>query len=319
MVRWYNNRYLTIRLALKPGNRDKKMPTSKPPIVVFSVSDQTGHYWINTAIAIGSMLRYASQAPRIFVMHDGTLSAEAHKVFGELARRFGAELTLLKIDLPGRLLNLKLGHYTTASCYRLLIPKVFAAESQVLYLDSDIVFHGLNVCEYFSEGLSCPEVSAVKDPFIGEGQSHLHQLHALGLDSDHYFNSGALLINPSKAPHNLLESFTTWLRGQSSQVHPDQDFLNITFRDRWTEIDEKFNFQVSVYRERFFLEASEYKGKMLHFAGKVKPMGHLAPGLLPWYGNLDYFPEIHTYIPHSTIRYLQRVPERPNTVRRIPC
>ena len=319
MVLWYNDRNLTIRQAIKPRNRENKMTISKPPIVVFAISDQTGHYWINTAIAIGSMLRYASQVPRIFVMHDGTLSDSAQKVFGVLACRFRAELTLLKIDLPERLLKLKLGHYTTASSYRLLIPKVFAAESQVLYLDSDIVFHGLDVCEYFSEGPSCPEVSAVKDPFIGEGQSHLLQLHALGLDSKRYFNSGALLMNPSKAPHNLLESFTTWLRSQSSQVHPDQDFLNITFRDRWTEFDEKFNFQVSVYRARFFLEASEYSGKMLHFAGKVKPMGHLAPGLLPWYGNLDYFPEIQAHIPHSTFRYLQRVPERPNTMRRISC
>ena len=263
------------------------------------------------------MLRYAKKKPRIFILHDGSLGSVAHQELGRIAKNFQADLTVLKLSLPNRLQNLKLGHYTAASCFRLIIPRLFSKESKVLYLDSDIVFNGLDVCEIFETSNGSSGLLAVLDPFIAKGRTNQAQLAALQLRPERYFNSGVLLFETAKTPSNLLESFADWLRNFPKQVHPDQDFLNTIFTNDWQAIDEKFNFQITVYEQRLFMTPEDYAGRLMHFAGKLKPLGHLAPGFLPWYANLDFLGLSNGYLPSTSYRYLQTVPGRADTLVRL--
>jgi lipopolysaccharide biosynthesis glycosyltransferase len=300
------------------GDESEVMKTSTRPAVVFALCDTTGTYWMYTATAIASLLQYASVKPRIFVMHDGSLGAKAQSLLERIASVNQTTINFIKVSVKESLSKLNLGHYTLASLFRLLIPRVFSDEALVAYLDSDLICHGLDITTLFDACAGCSALYAVQDPFIGQAPSHRSQLDTLGLSVQSYFNSGVLVFRPQRVDHDLFDAFLAWWRQRPQTSHPDQDFLNHHFRERWVRLDESFNFQVTVFDRRLFLTADQYWKKVLHFAGKIKPIGHLAPGLLAWYVSLGLFPELQQHLPQVAQHYLLEVPNRAHVVKRTP-
>jgi lipopolysaccharide biosynthesis glycosyltransferase len=277
--------------------------------VVFAISDRLGTYWPYTALALASMLSHATDKPQVSVLHDGSLSPQGAARLNEIADRAGASLTVLEVKLSQSVDIKDFGAYTVASSFRLLIPSLFQADDAVLYLDSDVIVHGVDVQELFTiirEGKAA--LVAVRDPFIRVSASHRQGLEKLGLDPHQYFNSGVLgFYMPQRevADASLLQDFFAWYRSVGTCHHPDQDFLNLKFRDRWTAVDERFNFQVSIHERRMFLPPQAYFGKILHYAGKAKPLGgYLAPGSIPFWSYASQVPECLMGLEHPAFRYL---------------
>lgn len=283
--------------------------------VVFAISDATGYYWYYTAVAMASMLSQASEKPNILLLHDGKLSEVAVRRLNLIAQDEGAPLRMLKVDLERPIGDDKLGPYTVASLYRLLIPSLLSAEDTALYLDSDLVFHGIDVHEMFAL-IRANEAAliAVRDQFIGLSDKHLEPLKALGLDPLRYFNSGVLgfhgrALEPSDRA--LFNDFLSWSRQAMFSHHPDQDFLNDRFKNRWLELDENYNFHVSIYDRRMFLQPHAYHGKILHYAGKAKPLdGSLAPGCIPFWSYASKVPELMTSQKRFDFHYLMPIINR---------
>jgi lipopolysaccharide biosynthesis glycosyltransferase len=293
------------------------MGLAQSPAIVFALSDKTQSYWVYTAVAISSLLQNTRLRPRLFVLHDGTLGLKAKAFLQEIVHRNRATIKFLTVGLPESLRSIDLGHYTLASIYRLLIPQIFHSEPYVMYFDSDVVFNGFDICMIIEQVKDEGGLWAVRDPFIGEAKAHLAQLESHGLNARNYFNSGVMVFRPKRIKIDLLNNFVDWWQVAPLTSHPDQDFLNLQFQDQWHQMDEEANFQVTIFNRRLFLNLDSYWGKVLHFAGKIKPVGNLAPGLIPWYVNMGLTPGLQQELTKMSLHYLQEIRDVSHAVRRI--
>jgi lipopolysaccharide biosynthesis glycosyltransferase len=132
----------------------------------------------------------------------------------------------------------------------------------------------------------------VRDPYIGRPQKHRDQLTALGLDSSEYFNSGVMVMRPRVLPDDLIARFIAFAKEHRVMSHPDQDFLNVQFKGLWKPLDGKFNHQACAFDRSLFQPIASYSGKVIHYAGKVKPLqGALAPAFVPFWMYAQSIPE----------------------------
>ena len=250
--------------------------------IVFSIHDANGNYWPYLAVAIKSVLS-GGLVKSIWVLHDHTLTQLARSQLEKLCLIYHCRINFGKVNLPTFLAHANYGPFSPASIFRLAIPQFFKDYDQIVYLDCDLVFNGVDVAEIICSAGDAP-IAAVLDPFIVRTQLHREQLHSLGLNPAHYFNSGVLVMRPKKLRHDLIMQFHAFCKQQKVMSHPDQDFLNIQFKGQWQPLDARFNYQVSVFDRTLFQSVSSYQGKVIHYAGKLKPLrGMLAPAFLPFW------------------------------------
>ena len=251
--------------------------------IVFCIHDANGHYWPNLAVAIESVLVNSSGQHAIHVLHNETMTQEAKETIQLIASSHGAKLHLTNIKLTEFLEKSNYGQFSPASIFRLAIPLIFKDEDQVVYLDSDLIFHGVDINDLISSA-SNSAICAVTDPYIGRSQAHRELLAELSLDASSYFNSGVLVMRPKKMDPNLMDIFISFYKNNPVLGHPDQDFLNFQFKDNWSKLDAKFNHQACAFDRSLFKPISSDWGKVIHYAGKVKPLqGFIAPAFIPFW------------------------------------
>jgi lipopolysaccharide biosynthesis glycosyltransferase len=284
-------------------------------LVTFSIHDGFGQYWNNLAVGLNSLLLNAScELQRVCVLHDETLSDSAKASLNKICLAHSATLTFIKVKLPTYLANANYGAFSPASIFRLGIPKLFKDHEQVVYLDCDLIFHGVDIAELVAAAGDAP-LAAVRDPYIGRPQKHREQLAALGLDPSNYFNSGVLVMRPKELPDDLIARFMAFAKKNRVMSHPDQDFLNVQFKGLWKPIDGKFNHQACAFDRSLFQPISSYAGKVIHFAGKVKPLqGALAPAFVPFWMYAQAIPDAAVVFDLQPTSLLEPDPNNPDGV-----
>jgi lipopolysaccharide biosynthesis glycosyltransferase len=251
--------------------------------LIFCIHDGSGEYWPNMAVALKSVLTYASSQQQVWILYDKPLVPNAVGLLQTLASQYKANLTFAHIKLPSVLAEANYGAFSPASIFRLGIPKLFREHLQVAYLDCDLIFRGVDIAEIISAAGNAP-LAAVRDPYIGRPQKHRDQLAALGLDPSDYFNSGVMVMRPNELPDDLIARFMAFAKKNRVMSHPDQDFLNVEFKGLWKPLNSKFNHQACAFDRSLFQPISSYAGKVIHYAGKIKPLqGALAPAFVPFW------------------------------------
>lgn len=260
--------------------------------IIFCISDDSGEYWPNLAVALKSVLTYASSQQQVWILYDKPLVPNAVSLLQDLGAQHKANLTFAHIKLPTFLAEANYGAFSPASIFRLGIPKLFRDHEQVVYLDCDLIFHGVDVAELVSAAGDAP-LAAVRDPYIGRPQKHRDQLATLGLNPSNYFNSGVLVMRPKELPDDLIARFMAFAKQHRVMSHPDQDFLNVEFKDKWLALPSRFNHQACAFDRSLFQPISSYTGKVIHYAGKVKPLqGALAPAFVPFWMYAQAIPDV---------------------------
>ncbi|MBS0334477.1 MAG: hypothetical protein JSS35_17040 [Proteobacteria bacterium] len=300
-------------------------PTRKPvppaPLpVVFALHDAGGAYWLNTAVAMSSVLRHARQPLAIHILHDETLSEASRRRLREIAAEVGAReratLSFVPVGLPAGVDLAVVGKFSPASLYRLTIPRLFAEAELVVYLDSDIVANGVDISDLAAAAAPDAPVSAVMDPFVGRPESHRKNFERLGLDPDRYFNSGVLALRPPLIPSDLLAEFAGFARANPGVVHPDQDFLNSRFRGLVHALPERFNTLIGLEDRRLVQPLPFYANRVLHYAGGLKPLsGAVAPAFIPFFAHAIAAPEIYSGAAYHPDRYVFPYSERTDATR----
>lgn len=259
--------------------------------IIFCIHDDLGDYWPNLAVALKSVLIYSSTQQQVWILYDKPLIPSAVTFLQDLSTQYKANLTFAHIKLPHYLAKVNYGAFSPASIFRLGIPKLFKDHEKVVYLDCDLIFHGVDIAVLISAAGDAP-LAAVRDPYIGRPQKHRDQLAAFGLDSSEYFNSGVLVMRPKALPDDLIARFMAFVKKHRVMSHPDQDFLNVQFKGLWKPLDGKFNHQACAFDRSLFQPIASYSGKVIHYAGKVKPLqGALAPAFVPFWMYAQSIPE----------------------------
>jgi lipopolysaccharide biosynthesis glycosyltransferase len=159
-------------------------------------------------------------------------------------------------------------------------------------------------------------IAAVLDPYIGRSQKHRDQLESFGLDASSYFNSGVLVMRPKLLPDDLIDRFQVFCKQHPVQSHPDQDFLNLQFKDQWKRLDARFNYQACAFDNSLFQPVSSYFGKVIHYAGKVKPLhGSLAPAFIPFWMYASGIPKVAEVFDQAAVSYLEPDPNASDRVK----
>ncbi|MDD3704023.1 MAG: glycosyltransferase family 8 protein [Victivallaceae bacterium] len=163
--------------------------------------------------------------------------------------------------------------WSKAIYYRLMIPEILPHLDRIIYLDCDLCVLG-DLAELWDrdfEGRSCMAVVTK----IKESHAEL-----LGIDSRDYFNSGVLVISPSAMlKNNTIASFKKCFVEYADKLkYPDQDILNIVFKNDYLLLHPRWNIITSTYRnppiEAYSTEEVIYAlmhPGIVHFTGRHKP------------------------------------------------
>lgn len=282
--------------------------------IIFCIHDSNDQYWPYLAVALQSVLLNSSERQQVCVLHNETLGQEAKDVLKKIASKSGANLKFFSVILPTFLENANFAQFSKASVYRLCIPELFKDEEAVVYLDSDLVFNGVDVIDLINSAPKAP-ICAVIDANIDIPKKHRDQLAEINIDTENYFNSGVLLMRPKQIEQNLVKNFIEFLKKNPVLRHPDQDFLNFEFKDVWGRLNPKFNQQACALGRSLFMPIESYHGKVIHYVGKLKPLqGLLAPGYLPFWMYAAGIEKVAKVFDATPIAVLEPDPKLPDTV-----
>ena len=284
--------------------------------------------------AISSLIRYTTNSNQydIYIVQDD-ISEHNRYLINTLNGKQNVKIIFKAIELDN--FTSEDINYTRHSKYafaRLFFHKLFPELDKILYLDSDIIVTS-DIAEIFNQSLDGCAIGACLDPFVA--QSGIEKLKAgkfvptipgfddykynydyfsryLNLnDSDitTYFNSGMILLNLKKAGEKLDIELPFLLKKR--YVMPDQDVLNIIFKDDKKILEQRFNVFDS-RSHRFISENHEYP-VVIHYNGRMKPTLTMTKPMAYryWeeiYQTHYYYPAIENFIN----RKISQIPDKTN-------
>ena len=192
-------------------------------------------------------------------------------------------------------------YYTSEMYYRLIAYKYLPKDmDRILYLDPDIlVINSLDELykEGFEENLFMAAIHTM--PTVQSANKARLMITSEKTDITNYYNSGILMINLKKARGDLYQEKIIDYANNSSKaglMMPDQDLLNVVFRNEIKEIPElKYNYDArrfATYKLRYDYSLDDVMENtaILHFCGKRKP----------WLNNyIGKFDTLYNYFWHA--------------------
>src|SRR5574344_1472328 len=158
-------------------------------------------------------------------------------------------------------------YYSKTTYYRLFIPDLYTELEKALYIDSDTLVLG-DISELYHYDLgdnyvgACNEQAMVQENVYGE-----YVEKCVGVDRNHFFNAGVLLINCAQfREKRILDLFIKLLHEYTFIVTQDEDYLNVICKDRVLWIDN--NWDVEVFGE---IKSKPEDFKLIHYIMVSKP------------------------------------------------
>lgn len=290
--------------------------------VALAVHDARGTYWPYAAVTITSLCQHASVPVVIHLLHDDTLGSEARQVIAAIVAAYGHRLQWHPVALPAAVQALDFTHFTAASAWRLMLPRLLADLPWVLYLDADIVCHRFDIAR-FGQWLQAQPgeqpIAAVHDDLFAVYAEGRAELAMLGLAAADYINSGVLVLRPALIGEDLPAALAAFGARHPQALHLDQDLLNDVFRGRIQHLPADFNHQVNLSHGRCFAPLSALDGKVLHYSGKIKPLsGKFSPADLCFWRYTQHIPDIGRFV-GQPFAYLQKIHTGHSNARVVSC
>lgn len=166
------------------------------------------------------------------IIHDGSLSEQP-----------GASY----IVPPGHVQQLPLMHQ------RVFIPQIMKCQhadlSRVIFLDSDVFATGC-VHDLYSEELSGHSIGAVKHYMMGSLSDALMFYNLMSLEQSidinlPFFNAGMMLFDIDQwLEDGSTDEYISLIEQHEQHEHykKDEPFLNVMLRERWKQLDDKWNY-----------------------------------------------------------------------------
>ena len=191
-------------------------------------------------------------------------------------------------------------HISNQCYYRYIIPLVKPELEKVLYLDCDIVIKD-SLKDLWNVDLKDNYVAAIED------LSLITNDDAKRLGTNHYFNSGVLLINNALWKR---DNIINTLFNNTQEIHDkirwvDQCVLNYTFKDKVLFVSPKYNLQHSAYNDTKY---NLYKKNEIEYAKAFPVIVHYTGCDKPWHKKCyhklwkDYYKYLK-YTPYKKFYY----------------
>lgn len=234
--------------------------------IVIAIYDPTGRYTRHAGVLCESILSNTDSKVCVHILHDDTLTSTNKSNLQTVVESHSQEINFVDVTESIKNINIDIDKitqtFTRGSIFRLLIPNIINL-SKVIYLDCDIVVN-LDINELWKADISNKSIAGV--PHLSSKNKCIktdNDTQILG----NYINSGVLLMNLERIreTHSLIEEAISFFKNTKSEL-PDQDFLNMIFKDDILYLDNKFN-----YEPKESDKLTNLHGHIWHFLGFVKP------------------------------------------------
>ncbi len=232
-------RWLKVQLGIEMPCIAEPLDDRDPISMSFSVSD---NYSQHLAVVLASVLVNNPRSRFVFHVLHRNITEENQVRIRQLEQKYlNCEIKFHFVDssvfekFP---IPKALEHVTQEMYYRYLLPEVLEKEERTVYSDVDVLCVG-NLNPLWEIGLNGNVLAAVSEGESGESKKRL-----IGLQGDApYFNSGLLVMDlaimrSERSVDALMENTSKYA---NCIAWPDQDIINITFRNRILELDPIWN------------------------------------------------------------------------------
>lgn len=223
-------------------------PEGSAPVVVALALDHQYAAWAATSIR-SCLVAEPSSNICFEVVHGGTLTDEDRARLAQTATSARSSIRFHRVD-GGQLSGLPTTpHFGTVVWLRFFLPELLGDRTKAIYLDSDtLVLSGIE--ELWTTSLDSKPIAAVGNVVEPDARPHVE---ALGISyPGGFFNSGVLLMDLERmrADRSADELFKVAVDRRDELVWPDQDALNVVFRERWLPLHPRWNTQNSFWAWR---------------------------------------------------------------------
>lgn len=260
--------------------------------LVFAFDDKYSKYF---AITLQSLIENSSIdfLYDIVVFTSDLSDKNAKRLLRFIPSNFSLRFFNIKKYIASSFKNIELSaksYWSEEMYYRIFIPIIMNKYKKVLYIDSDTIFNG-DIQDLFSIDFENKEVIAVSDTIklVLKNKTLEERLEYikkdLGIkDPKQYFNSGVLLFNVAEIDlDNYIRRFLNAMNLEKL-YYPDQDLLNVMFRDRSKLVDWKWNLQyhIPIYHQKDIIdmEKRDYEEYFKAFENPI--IVHYTSILKPW-------------------------------------
>lgn len=240
-------RWIKMQLGVEMPRIAEPLDNQEPISMSFSISD---NYSQHLAVVITSILINNPHSRFVFHVLHRNISNENQIRIRRLEQMYlNCQVKFYLIDV-GQFeffsIPKKLEHITIEAYFRYALPELLKTEKRTIYTDVDVLCVG-NIRPLWEMGLEGNVIGAVSEGGRGDIKKNL-----LGLEGDApYFNSGVLLMDLKTMRYE--SSAITLMENTKKYAKiiawPDQDVINITFRNRILELDIIWNCFKNVSRD----------------------------------------------------------------------
>ena len=208
--------------------------------VAFAANNE---YVPHLEIALFSLLRNNQTHSFAIYILSSDITKKSEKKLRKVCDHFG-NASIEVVDMSGRFDSLKtLAHFSRDMYSRYLLSEILSRDERVLYLDGDILVTG-DVSELYFSDISDSYVAGIRDHGIAKPMFKEY-MRTLGLKGSDYINSGVLVMNLEKIRQDNKVKALIDKTAELSDIiqHPDQDVINIIFKNKITYMGSVWNFQ----------------------------------------------------------------------------
>ena len=265
--------------------------------------------------AISSLIRHTSIQYKydIYILQDD-ISEQNQYLINLLNRSKNINIIFKQIefeDLTNE--NINYTRHLKYTFARLFFHRLFPELDKILYLDSDLIVTA-DIADIYNQDLDGCSIGVCIDP-IAQIEIEKHKASKLrprisgfneyktsydylnrhlNLKDDEiktYFNAGVLLLDLKKAGEKLEKNLPNLLRKRF--LMPDQDMLNIIFKNDKKILDKRFNV-FDTKSPKFISENSEFP-VIIHYNGRIKPTASMSRPMA--YSYWEEISQTHYYYP----------------------
>lgn len=190
-----------------------------------------GNFLKPLELAVFSLLRTQKQSVSLHILMLDEFSTDN---LSALAQEYDARITFypFSTDLYAK------GRFSKAMYGRLFIPSLLALDiEKVIYLDCDVLINR-DLSDLWCTSLDGNMIAATP-----ELSSPIKAYLLKSFQLNDYFNSGVLLLDLVRLREGKkFIQVLDYVHDNENLLYPDQDALNVIFRDNWQKLPAKFNY-----------------------------------------------------------------------------
>ncbi len=232
----------------------------------FGLHDKTGNYstWVGTAIQ--SIVEHTNSSICFHILHDKTLSEANKNKFMQVAADAGDSICFHLLDeaLFSDIQD-QMSFYTIGAMFRIMLPEILTDLSKIIYLDADILVNR-DIKDLWNVDIDDYCLAAVPDMQVIDGTIRPIPVKRNEVKADRYFNSGVLYMNLERIrkKSNMRCEIIDYLKNTKDSDLPDQDALNVIYRDETLLLDGTWNYFTKISRRN---GEKKLEPKIYHYVG----------------------------------------------------